>query len=133
MDTEKWRQLRHDGARLTESGNFRSEQLLVVPTESLTNKQWLLGELLSGSERQRPGWFLDRKYQTCLVNPWCACAVRVTVLGLCVCVSVCLSPVILALQGPSQLISDTNGSSATRARKVMWRFCLKGGIREIWR
>ena len=51
----------------------------------------------------------------------------------CVCVSVCLSPLILALQGPSRLISDTNGSSATRARKFMWRFCLNGGVREIWR
>ena len=50
-----------------------------------------------------------------------------------VCLCVCLSPLILALQGPSRLISDTNGSSATRARKIMWRFCLNGGIREIWR
>ena len=25
-----------------------------------------------------------------IINPWCACAARVTVLGLCVCVSVCL-------------------------------------------
>ena len=49
-----------------------------------------------------------------------------------VCVSVCLSPLILALQGPSRLISNTNGSSATRARKIMWRFCLNGGVREIW-
>ena len=39
MDTEKQRQRRRDGARLTE----RSEQLLVVPTESLTNRQQLLG------------------------------------------------------------------------------------------
>ena len=45
----------------------------------------------------------------------------------CVSVCVCLSPLILSLQGPSRLISDTNGSSATRARKVMWRFC---GVRE---
>jgi len=75
---------------------------------------------------------------------------RVTVLGcvsmcvsvcvcvcVCVCVSVCLcvclSPLILALQGPSRLISNTNGSSATRARKVMWRFCLNSGVRQIWR
>jgi len=65
MDTEKRRQCRHNGARLTESGNARSEQLLVVPTESLTNRQRLLGEFLSGSERRRPGWFLDMKYQTC--------------------------------------------------------------------
>jgi len=39
-----------------------------------------------------------------------------------VCLSVCLSPLILALHGPSWLISDINGSSATRARKVMWWF-----------
>ena len=41
MDTEKQRQRRHDDARLTERGNARSEQLLVVPTESLTNRVWL--------------------------------------------------------------------------------------------
>ena len=68
MDTEKQRQRRHNGARLTESGNARSEQLLVVPTESLTNRQRLLGELLSGFERRRPGWFLDMKYQTCFLG-----------------------------------------------------------------
>jgi len=37
MDTEKQRQCRHDDARLTESRNTGSEQLLVMPTESLTN------------------------------------------------------------------------------------------------
>ena len=36
-----------------------------------------------------------------------------------VCLCVCLSPLILTLQGPSRLISDTNSSSATRARKVV--------------
>ena len=41
MDTEKQRQHRHDDARLIESGNARSEQLLMVPTESLTNRVWL--------------------------------------------------------------------------------------------
>ena len=61
-------------------------------------------------------------------NPRCTCAARVTVLGLCVCLSVCvcvcvcLSPLILALQAPNRLKSDTNGSSATSARKIMWRF-----------
>ena len=44
MDTEKQRQCRCNDARLTESGNTRSEQLLVVPTESLTNREWLPGE-----------------------------------------------------------------------------------------
>jgi len=35
----------------------------MMPTEPLTNREWLPGELLSGSECQRPGWFLDMKYQ----------------------------------------------------------------------
>jgi len=39
MDSEKWSQCRHDDARLTESGNARSEQLLVMPTESPTNRE----------------------------------------------------------------------------------------------
>ena len=55
MDTEKQRQHRCDGVRLTESGNARTEQLLVVPTELLTNRERLPGELLNGSERRRPG------------------------------------------------------------------------------
>jgi len=65
MDTEKQRQRRRDDVRLTESRNARSEQLLVVRRESLINTEWLPGELLSESERRRPGWFLDMKYQTC--------------------------------------------------------------------
>ena len=55
MDTEKQRQHRRDDVRLTESGNARTEQLLVVPTELLTNRERLPGELLNGSERRRPG------------------------------------------------------------------------------
>ena len=55
MDTEKQRQRGCDDARLTKSRNARSEQLLVMPTESLTNRGELPRELLSGSERQRPG------------------------------------------------------------------------------
>jgi len=66
MDSAKQRQHRHDNGRLTESGNAISKQLLVVPTESLTNREWLSGELLSGFERQRPGWFLD----TDLLHYW---------------------------------------------------------------
>jgi len=69
----------------------------------------------------------------CIINPRHACAAMVGTWFVCLCVCVCLSPLILALQGPSRLISDTNGSSATRARKTMWRFCLNGGVREIWR
>ena len=56
MDIEKQRQHRRDNVRLTENGNARNEQLLVVPTE--------FG--LSGSERRRPSCFLDMKYRTCL-------------------------------------------------------------------
>ena len=62
MDTEKQRQCRGDDVRLTKSGNARSEQLLLV----LTNREWLPGELLTGSKRWSTGWFLDMKYQTCL-------------------------------------------------------------------
>ena len=57
MDTEKQRQHRCDDARLTESGNARSEQLLVMPTELLTNREWLPGELLNGPERRSPAGF----------------------------------------------------------------------------
>jgi len=64
MDTEKQRQHRRDNARLTESRNARSKQLLVVPIELLTNREWPPGELLNGSERRRPDCFLDMKYQT---------------------------------------------------------------------
>jgi len=41
MDADKQRQCRHDNVRLSESGNTKSEQLLVMPTESLTNREWL--------------------------------------------------------------------------------------------
>jgi len=65
MDTEKQRQLRRDDARLTESRNARSKQLFMMLTESLTNREWLPGELLSELERRRAGWVLDMKDQTC--------------------------------------------------------------------
>ena len=42
IDIEKQRQRRCDDVRLTESGNARNEQLLVVPTESLTKRVWLV-------------------------------------------------------------------------------------------
>ena len=41
--------------------------------------------------------------------------------GLSVCLSVCVSTTILGLQATRRLMSDTN--SATRARKLTWRFC----------
>ena len=60
-----------------------------------------------------------------LINPRRACA-RVTVLGLCVClcvcVSVCVSMLISALQATKRIVSDTNGFSATSARKIKWQF-----------
>ena len=50
MDTKKQRQCRRDDARLTKSRNARSKQLLAMPTESLANREWLPGDLLSDSE-----------------------------------------------------------------------------------
>jgi len=63
MDTEKQRQRRRDDARLTECGNARSEQLNTHGSCRVANQQSLV--CLSGSERRRPGWFLNTKYQTC--------------------------------------------------------------------
>ena len=63
MDTEKQRQRRRDDVRLTEGGNARSEQLNTRSAYRVANQQSLA--CLSGSERRRPGWFLDMKYQTC--------------------------------------------------------------------
>jgi len=59
IDTEKQRQHRRNNARPTESGNARSEQLLMVPLQSLTDRQWLPGELLSGSEHSK-AWLVLR-------------------------------------------------------------------------
>jgi len=57
MDTEKQRQHRRDDARLTDSGNSRSAQLNTRGAYRVANQQNLA--CLSGSERRRPGWFLD--------------------------------------------------------------------------
>ena len=54
MDTEKQRQRRRDDA---ENGNARSEQLNTRGAYRVANQQSLA--CLSGSERRRPGWFLD--------------------------------------------------------------------------
>ena len=43
-----------------------------------------------------------------IINPRRACAARVTVVVLCVCLSVCLSTTILALYATRRLMSDTN-------------------------
>ena len=63
MDTEKQGQHRCDDTKLTKSGNARSEQLNIHGAYRVANQQSLA--CLSGSERRRPGWFLDMKYQTC--------------------------------------------------------------------
>jgi len=70
MDTEKQRQRRRNDARLIESGNARSEQLNTRGAYRVANQQRLA--CLSGSERQKPSWFLDMKYQTCLQS-LCIC------------------------------------------------------------
>ena len=56
-------------------------------------------------------------YACSFINPRRACAARVTVVVLCVRLSVCLpvSATILALQATRRLMSDTNSFSATRA------------------
>ena len=46
MDTEKQRQHRHDDVRLAESGNTRSEQLLVMPTCVFNIIDWDLTDRL---------------------------------------------------------------------------------------
>ena len=48
-----------------------------------------------------------------ITNPRRACAARVAVVGLCV--SVCLSMAILALQATGRLMSDTSGFRITRS------------------
>ena len=67
----------------------------------------------------RPEQRRDGRTRNNVINPRRACAARVTVVVLCVCVST----TILALQATRRLMSDTNSFIATRARKFMWRFC----------
>jgi len=68
-------QCRLDDSRLTESGNTKSEQLLVVHTGSLTNREWLPGELLSGSECRRPGWLNIRLVPLIFTPVQCMCVI----------------------------------------------------------
>ena len=63
------------------------------------------------------------------VNPRRACAARVTVLGL----SVCLSTRVLALQATRQPMSGTNGFWTTRSLILTWRFYWNDCVPEIWR
>ena len=50
-----------------------------------------------------------------VINPRRACAARVTVLGLSVCLSVCLSTLILAVQATRRPMSDTSSLRAMKA------------------
>ena len=45
IDSKKQRQRRHDCARLTESESTRGKQIVLMPTEPLTNREWLPGEV----------------------------------------------------------------------------------------
>ena len=67
--------------------------------------------------------YANERQKSSLVNPRRACAARVTVVVLCVCLSVRLSTTILAPRATRRLMSDTNRFSATREGKIMWRFC----------
>jgi len=53
--------------RLIESGNARSEQLLVVPSAyRVANQQRMTARrALEWIGALKPGWFLDMKYHTC--------------------------------------------------------------------
>ena len=73
MDTEKQRQSRCDDVRLTESGNTRSEQLLVMPYR-VTNQQRMAAMRALEWIRTSKAWLvLDMKYQTCSARLDCHC------------------------------------------------------------
>ena len=76
---------------------------------------------------------VNHKIYFVIINPWCACAARVTVLGLCVSLSVCVVclHLFLKLQAMRQLMSAINDYSATRTRKIMWRILLKVPLSSI--
>ena len=62
----------------------------------------------------------EGKERNNVINPRRACAARVTVLGLCV----CLSTFILELQATKRQVNGTLVFSATNARKIMWPILL---------
>ena len=65
QDTEEWRQCRCGDARLTENRNAKSKQLLMLPTEQLTDWEWLPESPWVDGNVQRPGcFFFEVKYQT---------------------------------------------------------------------
>ena len=57
QDTEEWRQCRCGDARLTENSNAKSKQLLMLPTEQLTDWEWLPESPWVDGNVQRPGCF----------------------------------------------------------------------------
>ena len=75
------------------------------------------------------------KYRVCQDNetpffyPRRACAARVTVVGL----SVCVCTLILALQATRRPISGTSGFKTTRVWKIKGRFSWNDCVREICR
>jgi len=91
MDTMKKRQHRRDDARLTESGNTRSEQLNTHGAYRVANQQSLA--CLSGSECRRPGWFLDMNTCPYAIDSTCTYALTASYLASVVSYSV------LPLQG----------------------------------
>ena len=48
--------------------------------------------------------------------------------SLCVCV--CLSTLICALQATKRPMNDSNGFSTACAQKITWRFCYNDGVRD---
>jgi hypothetical protein len=68
-----------------------------------------------------------------VINPRRTCTVRVTVLGLCVTLSVCLSSAFFILHATRLLISATDGFRTTQAWKLKWRFSWKDCVRVICR
>jgi len=67
MDIEKQRQHRCDDVRLTESGNARSKQLLMMPTEPLTNREIATRRALEWIGTSKALLVLDMKYHTCFL------------------------------------------------------------------
>ena len=69
-------------------------------------------------------FFSQMGCQLCVLNPRCACAARIWVLGLSVCLSV-------AHQTTRRLISGISGFSVTSSLKQMWRYSGNDCIQEI--
>ena len=89
---------------------------LAMRLESIiTNLEELMEYIGSHSQLHRLQSHACEYIRSLIINPRRACAARVTVVVLCVCLSVCLSTTILGLQATRRLMSETNIFSATRA------------------